>query len=318
MSLPSDAQYQNVANLRNSVQGNVVSDHSFSSMQVNGPMISGPMPQDIDDLKYSPIDGYKNNLELPKRGIVGHTLLRKKQNTNLNPEGVARSNQPSPRVISNEICAQSGNIEFDARNLTSMTWLWGQFTDHTITIIPNSSDTSLSISTGGSDPYFPNFTIPFTRSEHFVNEMGERQHFNNLACYLDAGNVYRFSHADSVWLRRLDGSGKLITSLTNDKSEVVLPTIGELKSKGKVPHMEAGPLFQNTDELFVGGDVRLNENIALISMHTLFVREHNYWCDYFFSPEGPNVKGATDEDVYQWARRMVSAIIQNITIIFKI
>src|SRR5206468_3186941 len=31
------------------------------------------------------------------------------------------------------------------------------------------------------------------------------------------------------------------------------------------------------NELFATGDVRGNENIELTSLHTLFIREHNFW-----------------------------------------
>ena len=61
-------------------------------------------------------------------------------------------------------------------------------------------------------------------------------------------------------------------------------------------------------KLFVAGDVRANENPLLISMHTLFVREHNRLCDQFKSE---NIS-LTDEELYQRARRHVSAHLQNI------
>lgn len=35
----------------------------------------------------------------------------------------------------------------------------------------------------------------------------------------------------------------------------------------------------NSLQYFLAGDVRVNENVALTSIQTLFVREHNLWCD---------------------------------------
>jgi hypothetical protein len=34
-----------------------------------------------------------------------------------------------------------------------------------------------------------------------------------------------------------------------------------------------------TANLFLVGNVRANENLALTVMHTLWMREHNYWVD---------------------------------------
>ena len=59
----------------------------------------------------------------------------------------------------------------------------------------------------------------------------------------------------------------------------------------------------------MAGDIRANENIELTSMHTLFVREHNYWADRI-ATENPDL---SDEEIFQQARMIVIAEIQSIT-----
>ena len=63
------------------------------------------------------------------------------------------------------------------------------------------------------------------------------------------------------------------------------------------------------DELFLAGDVRANENPELLSLQTLFVREHNRIAAET-ARQHPNW---TDEELYQYARRMVIAELQKIT-----
>ena len=59
----------------------------------------------------------------------------------------------------------------------------------------------------------------------------------------------------------------------------------------------------------LAGDVRAAENIALTSMHALFVREHNRLADEI-SAGNPTL---SDEEVYQQAREIVIAQLQAIT-----
>jgi peroxidase len=65
-----------------------------------------------------------------------------------------------------------------------------------------------------------------------------------------------------------------------------------------------------TGKLFLTGDVRGNENPALQSFHTLFMREHNRKAREV-KQLFPNFYG--DEEIFQIARRWVISIIQKIT-----
>jgi hypothetical protein len=62
-------------------------------------------------------------------------------------------------------------------------------------------------------------------------------------------------------------------------------------------------------DLFLAGDIRANEQTGLTAMHTVFVREHNYWAGRV-AAQNP---GWNDEQVYQKARKIVGAEVQSIT-----
>ncbi|MCB1628616.1 MAG: hypothetical protein KDI48_12900, partial [Xanthomonadales bacterium] len=62
-------------------------------------------------------------------------------------------------------------------------------------------------------------------------------------------------------------------------------------------------------ELFLAGDVRANEQVGLAAMHTLFVREHNFWAGELALAD-PTLD---DEGLYQRARMIVAGEIQAIT-----
>lgn len=118
--------------------------------------------------------------------------------------------------------------------------------------------------------------------------------------------VYGSDQNTSQWLR-MYSKGKLKTSeygmlpWNTTTSEWGAPT------DAAAPGM-AMPLPFVT-RWFIAGDVRANENPNLTSLHTLFVREHNRICTELLL-QHPNWD---DEQLYQEARRRVSAEIQAIT-----
>ena len=87
--------------------------------------------------------------------------------------------------------------------------------------------------------------------------VGHGEPFNGITAFVDASNVYASHPTDSNILRNQGGlvSGSL--KVTKRKDGNLLPKIGE----------------NNPD--FRAGDFRAREMPGLLSMHTIWVREHN-------------------------------------------
>jgi hypothetical protein len=186
-----------------------------------------------------------------------------------------------------------------------MIWAWGQFLDHNITITRNQSGSSpetLPITTPLDDAY-PGYTIPFTRSVFQLDSGGVRQQTNGMSSFIDGAGVYGFDSHRAYALRKLDGTGKL-KDHPADNGERILPyNVNSLDNES--------PPGTNPTDFFLAGDVRANEVVFLISLHVLFVREHNRLCEEIID-RTPTLLG-NDEVIYQQARRMVSGFIANIT-----
>ncbi|HBE68654.1 MAG TPA: hypothetical protein DDW52_10955 [Planctomycetaceae bacterium] len=148
--------------------------------------------------------------------------------------------------------------------------------------------------------------IPVRRARHDVttgtDEQNPRQHPNLVTSFIDASMVYGSDDERAIALRTLVG-GRLKTS-TSD----LLP-LNDLLTfpEGALENDNAGRFAPN--ELFVAGDIRVNENVLLLSLHTLLVREHNRLADEIATRD-PTLN---DEAIYQQARKLVGAMIQHIT-----
>ena len=65
----------------------------------------------------------------------------------------------------------------------------------------------------------------------------------------------------------------------------------------------------SASERYIAGDSRANEHAALTATHILMIREHNRIAD-LLQTQHPDW---TDEDIYQAARKYVTALIQKVT-----
>ncbi|MDH3585120.1 MAG: peroxidase family protein, partial [Phycisphaerae bacterium] len=264
--------------------------------------------------EFRSIDGTGNHSSDPTFGSVDVQLLRLTdpayQDGASAPRGGDPSSLPSARAISNAVAAQSGSV-LNARNLTDMAWLWGQFLDHDIDLTEGAKpDEPFNILVPVDDPYFGQ-PIMLNRSafDPTTGTNTPRQQVNQITAYIDASNVYGSNSTRADALRTFTG-GLLKTSAGN-----LLPF-----NTGGLPNADA--LGKGSD-LFLAGDVRANENVALTGLHTLFLREHNRLAEDFDTRLNGADAGLTqmfndsglgrDEFLYQSARKVVGAQMQAIT-----
>lgn len=210
--------------------------------------------------------------------------------------------RPSARAVSNLVCEQADG-EKSGKDLSGMVWLWGQFLDHDITLTPNGGHADFNIPVPAGDPYFDprhtgTQTLSFSRSVPFpgTGEDSPREQVNAITTWIDASMVYGSDKTRADALRSFQG-GRMKTSESD-----LLP----YNSEGLA---NENPTRRPVESLFLAGDVRANENVALSSLHTVFMREHNRLADQI-SRDNPEMD---DEAVYQRARKMVGAQIQAIT-----
>ncbi len=250
------------------------------------------------------IDGSNNNQTNTDWGSVGEQLLRLTSvEYGDSISSLAGDTRDSARAISNLINAETDSTTND-RYLTNMLWLFGQFIDHDIDLTGGGGDPveSVPIEVPAGDEYFDPFntgtqTIDFSRST-YDPDTGDStadpwQQINQVTSFIDGSVVYGSDAERAAELRTFEG-GRLKTS------------DGDL-----LPFNEAGldNAGGTSDALFLAGDVRANENVALSAMQTVWVREHNWWADQIAEAD-PTLD---DEAIYQRARAMVVAEMQAIT-----
>lgn len=248
------------------------------------------------------IDGSGNNLSDPALGAADTPMIRLTGAHYADDSGTpAGPDRPGTRAVSNAVVAQTVLTE-NAAGATDWLWQWGQFLDHDLDETPTHvPEEAFDIPVPAGDPWFDpeatgTKTIPLNRSAYEIRD-GVREQVNGITAFIDASQVYGSDAVRAFGLRRMDGSGMLKSSVSEH---------GEL-----LPYNEDG--LPNAPSaaasFFVAGDIRVNEQAALMAVQTLFLREHNSWAKSY-AAKNP---AAGDEEIYQFARMMVGAEMQAIT-----
>merc|ERR1712156_1101519 len=280
--------------------------------------------------KYRTIEGLCNNLNSPYLGsfdaafirerevdpyfakditISDPTLPSMRQNNNNNNNNNNNANNgcewrdtlPSARTVSHLF---HNDHDAPSPDVTHMVTQWGQFLDHDVTGTPEFHDPDdccaepdreecINISVGdGLDSFYNPLGVTclsLHRSEPFCEENEDegvtREHFNINTHYVDASNVYGHDDETAESLRSFEDGLLLVEETLN-----LLPEDPD-----------------NYDYEFAG-DFRAREMPGLLSMHTLFVREHNRLAGLIKNRE-PNF---SDEEIYQEARRINVAQYQSV------
>ena len=251
-------------------------------------------------------DGSGNNVLYPTWGAAGTQLARMSPAAYADgissPSGAGR---PGARLISNTVIAQTIMVP-NTHEMTDWVFQWGQFIDHDLDLTGLASPAEpFDIPIPAGDPYFDPMNtgtqiMPFSRSKYDTSTgtgLGNpRQQINEITSYIDASMVFGSDGTRATALRTLSG-GRLKTS---DGNLLPLNTLGLPNGTGGAP---------DPTQFYVAGDVRVNEQVALTAVHTLFMREHNRVADEIAAAN----PGWTDEQIYQRARKLVGAEIQVIT-----
>jgi hypothetical protein len=248
------------------------------------------------------IDGSENNERDVELGAANTQLTRWTPTDYADGvSAMAGAGRRSPREVSNTVVAQIESVP-NRNGASDFLWQWGQFLDHDIDLTDAADPPEaepIAVPTG--DPFFdPTSTgaevIPFNRSlyDKATGDVDPRQQMNEITHWVDASNVYGSEDERAAALRTNDGTGKLLVSEGN-----LLPFNDEgLANAGG-----------DSPDLFVAGDVRANEQVALTALHTLFVREHNRLAEEITN-RNPDLSG---DEIYERARQVVAGQMQVIT-----
>lgn len=250
-------------------------------------------------------DGAQNNVSHPEWNSTDTVFLRSTPAAYTDgidaPSGADR---PNPREISNIVMNERGRAQ-DEYKLSNMVWAWGQFLDHDITFTPNPGRPDWNIAVPAGDRHFDpegkgQAIIPFSRSTPAPGTgpgtSAPREQSNGITGWVDGSQVYGSSPERAAALRSFEG-GKMITGE------------GDLLPNNTFGLPNDNPMRRPEEVLLAAGDVRANENLGLTSLHTVFLREHNRLVESFAA----NDPSLSDEQLYQMARKVVGAQLQQVT-----
>ena len=270
------------------------------------------------DLRFRRADGTCNNFYFPLNGASGRPFARLLPA--LYEDGISapvgRSQQrlgdffsppwPSPRYVSFRIIRDMKKKNADG--ITHMFMQWGQFLDHDLDIAPVFDEDQcacrltrkcIPIEVNPADAVFGNGTenngdcLPFSRSVPSCSRRAlPRNQINDLTSYIDASNVYGSTQEIADQLRLFKGG--LLKQ--GDRQRTL---------KGNLPFQEEASEFSAVP-FFFGGDVRVNEQLGLTMMHTIWMREHNRIARALMKLN----PCWDDERLYQETRKIVAAIQQ--------
>lgn len=139
----------------------------------------------------------------------------------------------------------------------------------------------------------------------FFSQLQKREQLNQLTSFIDGSQVYGSSLDLAISLRNLTNDfGRLREGLSfNYGHKPLLPF-----NTRHVIDCRRDPRESNIG-CFLAGDVRANEQIGLISMHTLWFREHNRLAGHL-RQLNPSWDG---DKIYEESRKIVGAQMQHIT-----
>ncbi|KAH7975009.1 hypothetical protein HPB49_022628 [Dermacentor silvarum] len=233
---------------------------------------------------YSEFDGSCNNIAHPDWGESYACLRRLLEPAYRDGAGhirTARSGAalPSPRIVSTTIHTEK---ETPDRRRSHMLMAFGQFFAHDVSLTPTRPLSRLELNQGldtttdvlpieipADDPFYGQFNhtqMPFQRSLWCTwCRSGYREQHNSRTSYIDGSQIYGVNE-DAVRVLRAHEDGLLRSQSVN--GDTLLPASMEPAMDNCSQHGDNGMCFH-------AGDVRTNQNVGQVTMHTIWMRDHN-------------------------------------------
>ncbi|XP_054268115.1 lactoperoxidase-like [Macrosteles quadrilineatus] len=286
-------------------------------------------PQACRPQRYRRHDALCNNLENPTWGAARtpfRRLVPPEYGDGISSPRVGSDDfpLPPPRHVSARV--HKDVSQRHEHGVSFMFVAWGQLVDHDLTLTAETKDpvtrrdpdcchgghvdpNCMPLEVPPHDPFYSHYhqrCLNMLRSVAGVRpgcRLGSRVQVNSLTSFIDANFVYGSSYKVADSLRSLHG-GLLRT----------VPVFDDLGLQPLLPpktHQPDDGCIRPTpdDYCFLAGDNRVNEQLALGVLHTMFVREHNRIAKQL-SKINPQWD---DETLYQEARHIVAAMVQHIT-----
>jgi peroxidase len=143
----------------------------------------------------------------------------------------------------------------------------------------------------------------FILNSLITNKIYQREQINQLTAFIDASNVYGSNDQDAFDIReRVVNNGKLKVHITPKYPKGLPPFNLDT-------NMDCQRDNTTTVGCFMAGDYRANEQLGLLAMHNLWIRQHNRLAE--------NLKKLNPhwiaEQIFQETRKIVGAQMQIIT-----
>jgi len=276
---------------------------------------SNEVPCDIVS-KYRTLDGACNN---PGSPMLGRTQTPFKRYMPVSYDDKLNSQRslakdgsalPNPRHVSKVV-----HDPLDTTTkISSLAVTFGQFVDHDFALSGSTSDPAtnavLACPCGTTNNECTNIEstedpdqacMTLVRSgasfQKFDCVLNAREQLNLISHYIDLSNVYSNDATGSARMRS-NQNGLLATTSIAGFDGTFLPS------------NDAGTCIEETDDrkCWFSGDTRTSQNLPLVSVVTLFLREHNRVA-VALAKLNPSW---TDENLFQEAKRIVIGVYQNI------
>ena len=266
--------------------------------------------------EFASLNGRGNNIEFPDHEAAAFVSLLRHVPPAYGGDGLedaAGSDRPSTRLISNVLFTQakgtaSANIP-SRKGLNDLHLHFGQFLAHDVSFVTPLADFyatgNLAIPVPEGDATFdPDYTgeavIRFRRSGA-KQGTGRKygipvEQVNKVSGWLDLSVVYGSAAERAIAIRTMK-NGKIEMQMGGQNLAYNTKGIANLNLLGK-----------KIERLVISGDNRVNVQPGLLTMHTLWAREHNRYVDELLQND-PTV---SDRVLFLRARRHTTAVYQNI------